>query len=150
MSFNKIILEGRLGADPELREINENSCVANFRIAVNRKYVKDKDHPVADWFTCEAWNGLAKTIQTYFHKGSRILISGRLENNVVDRDDGTKVTYATVKVEDFTFIDSKTDTTPANTTPDNTIPYGTKVTINTADSNINFHANASEDEEFPF
>ena len=107
MNYNKIILGGRLGADPELRTLNDGKCVVSFNLAVNRKFTKD--HPQADWFTCEAWNGLAQTIEKYFKKGSQILVSGRIENDTYEKE-GQKITRAKIKIEDFSFVDKANGT----------------------------------------
>lgn len=139
MAYNRIILEGRLGADPETRTFDGNdSSVTNFRIAVNRTFTsKDSDHPEADWFNCECWNKQGQVIQQYFKKGSRILLEGRLENRVVeDEATGKRITYSTVKVDRFTFVDSKSD---SNSSERSEAPQG--------NSHVPFD---DDDDDFPF
>lgn len=104
MNYSKIILGGRLGADPELREFNDKKVV-NFNMAVNRKFTKDE--PIADWFKCEAWNGLAETISKHFKKGSNILITGTPLIDTYETEQG-RVSRLKVRIEDFSFVDSST------------------------------------------
>lgn len=115
MACNKVTLLGRLGATPELRDLGTDDngrekSVTSFRIAVQRRMAKNAEHPEADWFNCTAWNGLGKTISTYFDKGSRILVTGRLQNDNWETPEGEKRISTKIIVEDFDFIDTKKDT----------------------------------------
>lgn len=104
MNYSKIILGGRLGVDPELREFNDKKVV-NFSLAVNRKF--SKNEPTVDWFRCEAWNGLAETISKFFKKGSNILITGTPLIDIYETGNG-KASSFKVRIEDFSFVDSST------------------------------------------
>lgn len=84
--MNKIMITGRLGADPELKTGKTGNEYTIFSVAVDRRKEKDKDK-VTDWFYCSAFGKLAVFITTYFHKGDGIEICGRMENDrYKDRD----------------------------------------------------------------
>jgi len=109
--MNKVIMMGRLTADPELRQAGE-TAVTRFRIAVPRRFKRD-GAPEADFFNCTAFGKAAENISRYFAKGSRILIEGRLENNNWTSQDGQEHRDTQIMVEAWDFIDSKAKSDPA-------------------------------------
>lgn len=83
--INKVILQGNLVADPEKRVTPNGHTVCSFRLAVGRRFAKQGDENVSDFFTVEAWNNTAEFITKYFTKGKQIIIIGVLQNrNWVD------------------------------------------------------------------
>lgn len=119
--MNKIILKGRLIADPELRTTQSGIACTRFKVAVD-KYSKDKDNKAADFIDCDAWRNTAEFIAKYFTKGQEILIEGALHNNNYEKSDGTKVYSYVVTAERVEFCGSKnsgtTSATPAADIPD--------------------------------
>ena len=103
-SVNKVILIGRLGRDPELRQFRNGSSVCKFSLATDR-YVQNGDR-VTDWHRVAAFGKLGETIGQYFHKGSNIYIEGRMQPGDYEKD-GVKQYYVEVIAEKFEFIDSK-------------------------------------------
>ena len=105
-NFNKVILGGRLTADPELRQTNSGLAVCSFNLAINRKGVKDEDRR-ADFIACTAWRERAEFLSKYFRKGSSLCVVGSLQvRDYTDKDGGKR--YATeVIVDEITFVDSK-------------------------------------------
>lgn len=83
--FNQITLVGRLTKDPEIRTTQSGKKLANMSIAVN-KYSKDEQ---ANFFNVQCWDKTADFVDNYLSKGSQILISGSLEQQVWD-DNGQK------------------------------------------------------------
>jgi single-strand DNA-binding protein len=80
MSVNKVIILGRLGKDPEVRNTS-TAKVANFSVATSESY-KDKDgnkKETTDWHNVVAWRGLADIAEKYLHKGDQVYIEGRLK-----------------------------------------------------------------------
>ena len=77
-SINRVILTGRLTADPELRYTSKETPVANFALAVGRATKKGQD--VADFIRCIAWGGLAKVSNEYLKKGRLVAVEGRLHS----------------------------------------------------------------------
>ncbi|WP_276924246.1 single-stranded DNA-binding protein [Faecalibaculum rodentium] len=72
-------LTGRLTKDIELRTTQSGKTVANFTLAVNRRF-KSHGQPDADFFRCQAWGKTAEVLHQYTHKGSQIGVTGRLQN----------------------------------------------------------------------
>ena len=80
--MNKVILLGNLTRDPEIRySQGENAlAIARFSIAVNRRFSRQGDTDT-DFFNCTAFGRQAEFVEKYFHKGSRMLLSGRVQND---------------------------------------------------------------------
>ena len=79
-SFNKVILMGNLTRDPECRYLDDATAVANFGLAVNKKYTSHGEQKESVMFTdIEAWERLAETCTEYLDKGAPVLIDGELQ-----------------------------------------------------------------------
>lgn len=95
MSFNKIVVVGNLGRDPELRYTPQGSAVCNFSIATNEKK-RDKGGDLQDvttWFRVTLWSKLAENASKYLTKGSSVYIEGRLRvEEWADKDGKTRFT----------------------------------------------------------
>ena len=89
MSFNKVILVGNLGRDPELRYTAQGTPVCSFSMATNERR-KDRNGEMQDhttWFRITLWNRLAETASQYLQKGKQVYIEGRLRvEEYIDRD----------------------------------------------------------------
>lgn len=108
-NLNKVMLGGRLTADPELRTTPGGASVTSFTIAVNRTYAKETDEVKADFFNCTAWHKTAEFITKFFRKASCIYVEGYQKNqNWVD-EKGIKRFGTTVIVEQAHFVDGKSD-----------------------------------------
>jgi single-strand DNA-binding protein len=109
-SINKVIMIGNLTRDPEVVQINQNTEVAKFTIAVNDGY-KKPDGEVVDVVTymdCEAWSGLAKVVGQYVKKGSRIYIEGSLRADTwTDADSGKSRTKHKIRIAELMMLDSR-------------------------------------------
>lgn len=103
--MNKIIMMGRLTRDPEVRSAG-TTLVAKFSLAVNRKYKKEGE-PEADFFNCIAFGKQAEFVEKYLHKGIKMLISGRIQNNNYTNRDGQKVYSVQIIVEELDFAESR-------------------------------------------
>lgn len=104
--MNQSIMMGRLVQDPQIKYI-ENSkgdemAVANFRLAVNRKFSEE-----TDYFPCSAFGRLAEFAEKYLFKGIKIVVNGRMENNNYTTKDGDKVYGVCLKLDDIEFAESK-------------------------------------------
>ena len=106
MSFNKIILVGNLGRDPELRYTPQGDAVCSFSIATNERK-KDKSgefQDVTTWFKITLWRRLAENASKYLTKGSPVYIEGRLQvEEWTDRDQNKRFTLG-VQATDMHFI----------------------------------------------
>jgi single-strand DNA-binding protein len=107
--INKVILMGRLVADPETRMTQSNIAMTRFKLAVNRGGKKQEGQPTADFIQITAWRQTAEFVQKYFHKGQQVLIEGYLRNNNWTDKDGNKRYADEVHAEHVYFADSKRD-----------------------------------------
>ncbi len=106
--MNKVILMGRLTRDPEVRYAqNENgTAVARFSIAVDRRFKRDGE-PDADFFNCTAFGKQAEFVEKYLRKGTKMLVSGRIQNDNYTNKDGQTVYSVRVMVDEMEFAESK-------------------------------------------
>ena len=104
--MNKVIMMGRLTKDPEIRYAQSGSAVAGFSIAVDRKFKRDGE-PDADFFNCSAFGKTAEFLEKYIHKGTKVVIEGRLQNDTYTNKDGVKVTATKILVDSMEFAESK-------------------------------------------
>lgn len=102
MSFNKIIIVGNLGKDPELRYTPQGNAVCNFSMATNEKR-RDKTGDLQDittWFRVTLWNRQAENASKYLQKGSQVYIEGRLKlDEWTDRDGNVRQTLDVTATE---------------------------------------------------
>lgn len=117
MSFNKIILVGNLGRDPELRYTPQGTPVCNFSVATNEKR-KDRAGEMQDlttWFRVTLWGRQAETASQYLTKGRSVYIEGRLRLDEYTDKDGNKRQTLEVNATDLQFIgSSRGDDAPEN------------------------------------
>ena len=121
--MNRIVLKGRLVADPELRVTQSNISHARFKLAVDKYTGKDGEKS-ADFIDCDAWRGTADFISKYFSKGQEILIEGALHNNNYEKSDGTKVYGYIVTAERAEFCGAKGSNSSSSETPNNSNSLG--------------------------
>lgn len=105
-SLNKVILIGRLTADPELKQTGNGVAVTSFTLAVDRKYNKDTEKK-ADFITIVAWRQSAEFICKYFRKGSAIIVLGELQTRSWDDSNGKKRFTTEVVASEVSFAESK-------------------------------------------
>lgn len=106
LNLNKVILCGRLTADPELKNTPSGVAVCSFNLAVNRKYSKEGEQ-TADFISCVAWRQRAEFIAKYFKKGSSLCLTGELQTRQYTDKGGVKHYVTEVMVEDALFVDGK-------------------------------------------
>lgn len=100
--MNTLIQMGRLTKDPESREINAGT-ITRFSVAVDRRYKKD----TSDFFSYTAFGKTAEFARDYLRKGTKVLISGRVENNNYTDKDGRNVYGFQFVAEEIEFAESK-------------------------------------------
>lgn len=101
--INRIVLMGRLVADPELKTTNSGVSVTSFRIAVDRSYVKAGAERQTDFFDVVAWRGCAEFVCRNFAKGSLIAIDGQLQSRNYQTKDGQNRTAIEIVAENVSF-----------------------------------------------
>jgi len=108
-NYNKVIMIGNLTRDPELSYLPSQTPVTEIGLATNRTW-HDKDGNEKEetcFVDCRAYGKTAENIKKYFTKGRAIMIEGRLRFDQWDAKDGTKRSKHQIRVNSFTFLDSK-------------------------------------------
>ena len=113
LNLNKVILCGRLTADPELKQTTSGIAVVSFTLAVNRRYQsKSTDGAQAqqsDFINVVAWRQTAEFISRYFRKGSALCITGSIQTRTWQDQQGQKRYATEVVADEAMFVDSKND-----------------------------------------
>lgn len=106
---NKVFLTGRLTKDPEVYHSTNNSgsTTAKYTLAVDRKF-KQNNQPSADFIRCVTFAKGAEFAEKYLRKGTKIIVSGRIQTGSYTNRDGQKVYTTDVVVEEHEFAESKT------------------------------------------
>lgn len=134
---------GRLTRDPEVRYTQtNNTVVANFSLAVNRRFAAQGTERQADFINVVAWNKTGEFCSKYFKKGQQVVVVGRLQTRTWDDNNGQKHYITEVIAEEVYFADSKRDGSGDSSSFENT--FG----ANLAD-NSEFQVNSSDD-DLPF
>ena len=109
-SVNKIILVGHVGRDPELRETQSGTKVANLSLATNHRLAAngEAEREKTDWHRLTLWNRLATFADEYVKKGDRIYIEGRLEYDSYERD-GVTIPTAEISVRELVLLSPRRD-----------------------------------------
>ena len=107
-NFNKVILGGRLTADPELKSTPSGISVTSFTVAVNRSYRgKNGEEPQADFINVTAWRNTAEFITRHFRKASSICIVGSIQTRSYTDKQGQKRYATEVVADEAHFVDAK-------------------------------------------
>ena len=106
--MNKVILMGRLTRDAEIRSSQGGTptTIARYTLAVDRRFKRDGDQ-TADFINCIAFGKSAEFAEKYFHKGTKVVVTGRIQTGSYTNKDGQKVYTTDVVVEDQEFAESK-------------------------------------------
>lgn len=105
--INRVILMGRLCAEPELRQTPNGVQVCTFRLAVQRSYASRGGERATDFLNVVAWRQQADFISRYFHKGNMIAVDGHIETrSYTDRNNQQRTAFEIV-AENVSFVESK-------------------------------------------
>ena len=107
--MNKVILMGRLTRDPEVRysQGEQATAIARYTLAVDRRFRRDGDQQTADFINCVAFGRSGEFAEKYFHKGIKVVVTGRIQTGSYTNKDGNKVYTTDVVVEEQEFAESK-------------------------------------------
>lgn len=108
--MNKVILMGRLTRDPEVRYSQGDNpmAIARYTLAVDRRFNRNNgDDSSADFIGCVAFGRSGEFAEKYFRKGTKVLVTGRIQTGSYTNKDGNKVYTTDVVVEDQEFAESK-------------------------------------------
>ena len=132
--YNKTTFIGHLGTEPEMRYTPSGTAVTSFNVANNDQYTNDKGETIktTTWFRCTAWSKQAEICNQYLHKGSKVLVEGRMTPDkntgrprIWTRQDGTAAADFELRVFEIQFLDSKNGNEPSELQmpPEDDIPY---------------------------
>ena len=135
---------GRLTRDPEVRySQGENAtAIARYTLAVDRRYNRNNDEQSADFINCVAFGRNGEFAEKYLRKGTKIVVTGRIQTGSYTNKDGVKVYTTDVVVEEQDFAESKNNSSAGNGS--NSAP----ATQDTSDGFMNIPDGI--DEELPF
>ena len=114
--FQKIIIGGNLGGEPEMRYTPSGQAVTNFSVATNRRYTGSDGQRVDEtiWFRVSAWGRQAETCNQYLKRGSKVLIEGRLTADrqtggprIFQRNDGTSGASFEITAQSVQFLSTR-------------------------------------------
>ena len=143
--YQKIIVVGNLGGDPEMRYMPDGTAVTSFSVATSRRWTdKQSGQPVDEttWFRVSAWGRQAETANQYLSKGSKVLVEGRIKPDLNTgsprmwtRQDGTVGSSFEITADTVRFMSGREDVGG----------YGAQ-----SDSGMDAGAPAQEEDEIPF
>lgn len=144
--MNKVVLIGRLTADPEVRytQGDQPICIASYRLAVERRGKKTEGQQNADFISIKAFGKGGEFAEKYLHKGMKVAVSGHIQTGSYTKQDGSKVYTTDVIADEQEFCESKA----ANDTAQNYTPKETQKEKPTIDDFMSIPNGI--DEELPF
>lgn len=149
MSFNKIIVIGNLGRDPELRYTPQGNAVCNFSVATSEKK-RDKAgelQEITTWFRVTTWNKQAENASKYLTKGRPVYVEGRLRiEEWTDRDGKNRYTLE-VNATDLQFLGGGSDNLPSDAPADNNFSQANDFHT---DAGFSGSSSSPTDEDIPF
>jgi single-strand DNA-binding protein len=155
-NFNKVILGGRLTADPELKTTQTGVSVTSFDVAINRKYSGQNQQQITDFITVVAWRQTAEFVARYFRKGSSICVVGSLQTRTWTDQSGQKRYATEVVADEVNFVDSKSDSSATAAAP-YAAPYAAPAAQPAAPEQIGFNVPTAQrfeemgnDDDLPF
>jgi single-strand DNA-binding protein len=117
--YQKIIVVGNLGGDPEMRYMPDGTAVTSFSVATNRRWNDSRTGEQVDettWFRVSVWGRRAEVANQYLSKGSKVLVEGRLKPDpntggprLWTRQDGTVAASYELTADNFSFVGSRAD-----------------------------------------
>ncbi|MEX2336195.1 MAG: single-stranded DNA-binding protein [Fulvivirga sp.] len=108
---NSVQLIGRLGKDPEVKNLASGTMIANFTIATSDSYRNAEGEKVEDtqWHKIVAWGKTAEVVSQYLKKGKEVALEGRLIHKVYETADGEKKYFTEINMNDMLMLGSKKD-----------------------------------------
>ena len=102
--MNKVILIGNLTRDPEVGDTSSGITYCRFAIAVGRRYANADGERETDFFNITTWRGIAENCGKYLKKGSKVAISGSLQNRSYEDKDGNKRSVTDIIADEVEFL----------------------------------------------
>lgn len=130
-SVNKVILIGNLGADPEVRRLENGGMLASFSVATSDVFtdkVTGQKKELTDWHDIVTWGKLAEISEKYLRKGMKVYVEGKLKKRSWQDKEGNTRYSIEVVAEDLTMLSRNESSNPENGTK---TPYSNEGTPNT-------------------
>ncbi|GAB2025840.1 single-stranded DNA-binding protein [Lactovum odontotermitis] len=105
--INNVTLVGRLTKDPELRYTGQNTAVATFTIAVNRRFKNAAGEREADFINCVIWRQSAENLASWANKGGLIGVVGSIQTRNYENQQGQRVYVTEVLADNFQMLESR-------------------------------------------
>lgn len=153
LNLNKVVLCGRLTADPELKQSTSGISVVNFTLAVNRRFQSRSNEAAggqqADFISLVAWRQTAEFISKYFKKGSALCVTGSIQTRSWQDQQGQRRYATEVVVDEAMFVDSRNEAgATGGYTPD---AYGAPApSFSTPDAGTPNFEELKADDDLPF
>ena len=112
LNLNKVVLAGRLTADPELKQTQSGVSVVSFSLAINRRFASkngEQAEQQTDFINVVAWRQTAEFISKYFRKGSALCVTGSIQTRSWQDNQGQRRYATEVVVDDAMFVDSRNE-----------------------------------------
>jgi len=150
MSFNKIIIIGNLGRDPELKHTPQGMAVCKFPVATSerRKGASGEQEETTTWFRVSVWGRQAELANEYLTKGRQVYIEGRLRQEEYTDREGNRRTSLEVNATDIQFIGQRGDQPAQSVGAPEKRVVGAKAAGQTADSSQ--RSVSIEEDDIPF
>jgi single-strand DNA-binding protein len=106
--MNKVILIGNIGS-LQVKTFDQQKKVCNFSIAVSENY-KDRNgdkQKITEWFSCTTWDTTANFMEKYCHKGSKVMVEGKIRTRTWTNNDGQEVKVQEIQVEKMELLTPK-------------------------------------------
>lgn len=152
IKINRIVLIGRLTANPELRYTTNNIAITSFTLAVDRNFKNEDGNKEADFINIVAWNKKAELIHQYVQKGDLIGVIGRLQVRKYQNERGENRHATEVVLEEIEFLRNKPkeektvpNTQPTTKSANSNAPYEQFARDHQEEFNY-----ADDEEEYPF
>jgi single-strand DNA-binding protein len=133
-SYQKVLIVGNLGNDPEARYLNNGDAVTNFSVAVSEKW-KDSSgaqQERTEWFRCVAFKRLAEVAAEYLRKGSSVLVEGKLQTRKWTAQDGTEKYAVELRVDQLQMLGSRQEGEQQRSNPSTGAPRQQRTNQRTA------------------
>ena len=149
LNLNKVILVGRLTAEPELKQTPSGGSVIRFTVAVNRRRTRnaEQSEQQADFITVTAWRQTAEFISKYFRKGSAICITGSIQTSSWTDQQGQKRYSTEVVADEAMFVDSRSEGATGGYAPDS---YGSAPSYSSTEAIAPNFEDHNTDDDLPF
>lgn len=143
-NFNKVILGGRLTADPELKTTQNSVSVTSFNLAVNRRFKSEQGQQQTDFISIVAWRQTAEFICRFFKKGSNICVVGSLQVRNFTDQQGNKRYVTEVVADEAYFCETKSENEGSGAADDDVLSQ-----LKNAYGSANFE-DLGKDDDLPF